>query len=421
MAETVVVAQVWIWKHFVGAVAEANDGQITFEYDPGFARAGLEISPLMLPLSKQGPLVFPELQRLEAFAGLPGVLADALPDRFGNAVIKKYFTDKGRPDDAMRPLQKLLYIGNRAMGALEFRPPLRVERAPERESLEISALVEQARIVVEGRPDVAIPGIMRVGASAGGARPKALILWNRTANEIRSGFAKPRPGDEHWIIKFDGVGELDAPDPSPRPFNRIEYAYSRLARDAGIDVPETELLEERRCGHLMVKRFDRLGNRRLHLHSLGGLHHVDYNLPGQFSYEQFLRTILELKLGYPALEEGFRRAVFNVVAVNQDDHVKNISFLMDPDGVWRLAPAYDLTYARGAGFTRIHQMTLNNKSDGFTRDDLLSLGRSMRIKRDGADIIDRIVEVMGKWNAYAHSAKVPAQEIVRIQSQFRLV
>lgn len=186
-------------------------------------------------------------------------------------------------------------------------------------------------------------------------------------------------------------------------------------------MPETQLVEERRCGHLMVKRFDRVGNQRLHLHSLGGLHHVDYNSPGQFSYELFLRTILELKLGYPALEEGFRRAVFNIVAVNQDDHVKNISFLMDPDGVWRLAPAYDLTYARGTGFTRTHQMTLNNKSDGFTRDDLLSLGASMRIKRDGADIIDRIMKGMEKWAAYARAAKVPADEIARIQSQFRLV
>jgi serine/threonine-protein kinase HipA len=420
MAETIVAAQVWIWKHFVGAVAESNDGQITFEYDPGFARAGLEISPLTLPLSKRGPLVFPELQRLEAFAGLPGVLADALPDRFGNAVIKKYFTDQGRPGDAMRPVQKLLYIGNRAMGALEFRPPLRVGRAAERESLEIAALVEQARSVVEGRPDVAIPGIMRVGASAGGARPKALILWNRATREIRSGFAVPRSGDEHWMIKFDGVGELDAPDPTPKPFNRIEYAYSRLARDAGIDLPETELLEERRCGHLLVKRFDRVGNERLHLHSLGGLRHVDYNIPGQFSYEQLLRTILELGLGYPALEEGFRRAAFNVVAVNQDDHVKNISFLMDPRGLWRLAPAYDLTYARGAGFTRVHQMTLGGKSDGFTRDDLLGLGASMGIKRDGAEIIDRVVQAMGNWDAHARSARVPPAETARIRSQFRL-
>src|SRR5260370_619970 len=301
------------------------------------------------------------------------------------------------------------------------RPALRVERAAERGSVEIAALVEQARAVVAARPDIAIPAIMRVGASAGGARPKAVILWNRTTNEIRSGFAKPRRGEEQWMIKFDGVGELDAPDPTPKPFNRVEYAYSRLARDAGIQMPETELLEERRCAHLMVKRFDRVGNRRLHLHSLAGLHHVDYNIPGQFSYEQFLRTILELKLGYPALEEGFRRAVFNIVAVNQDDHVKNISFLMDQHGVWRLAPAYDVTYARGAGFTRTHQMTLNNKSDGFTSDDLLSLGLSMRIKRNGVDIVDRIVRVMGKWDAYARAANVPADEIARIQSQFRLI
>ncbi|MGH7537438.1 MAG: type II toxin-antitoxin system HipA family toxin, partial [Gemmatimonadales bacterium] len=239
MAEIAIAAEIWIWNHFVGAVAETDDGQISFEYAPAFARTGLEISPLMLPLSRKGPLTFPELQRLEAFAGLPGVLADALPDRFGNAVITKYFTDRGRPDDALRPVQKLLYVGERAMGALAFRPPMRVERAAERESLEIAALVEQARVVVEGRPDAAIPEIMRVGASAGGARPKALILWNRSTNQVRSGFAKPRPGDEQWIIKFDGVGELDAPDPRPSPFNRIEYAYSRLGRDAGVDLPET--------------------------------------------------------------------------------------------------------------------------------------------------------------------------------------
>ena len=421
MAEVAVAAEVWIWKHFVGAVAETGDGQITFEYDPAFARTGLEISPLMLPWSKQGPLTFPELQRLEAFAGLPGVLADALPDRFGNAVIRKYFTDRGRPDDAMRPVQKLLYVGKRAMGALEFRPPIRVERSAERESLEIAALVEQARVVIEGRPDVAIPEIMRVGASAGGARPKALVLWNRTTNKIRSGFAKPQAGDEYWIMKFDGVGELEAPDPTPKPFNRIEYAYSRLARDAGMDMPDTALLEERQCGHLMVRRFDRIGNTRLHLHSLGGLHHVDYNNPGQFSYEQFLRTILQFELGYPALEEGFRRGVFNVVGVNQDDHVKNISFLMDQKGVWRLAPAYDLTYARGAGFTRVHQMTLNNKVDGFTRKDLLTIGASMGIKRDGADIIDSVVAAMGNWEKYARAAKVPADQIALIKSQHRLV
>ncbi len=421
MAETVAVAEVWIWDHFVGAVAETDDGQITFEYDPAFARYQLEISPLHLPLSKQGPVTFPELNRLEAFAGLPGVLADALPDRFGKAVIAKYFSDRGRPEEAMRPVQKLLYIGQRAMGALEFRPPLNVPRPAERESLEIADLVEQARVVIEGRPDVTIPEMLRIGASAGGARPKALILWNQSANDVRSGFADPHEGDEYWIIKFDGVGELGAPDSIAKPYNRIEHVYSQLARAAGIDMPETRLLEERGFGHLIVKRFDRQQQHRLHLHSLGGMHHVDYNLPGHFSYEQFLRTILTLQLDYPTLEEAYRRAVFNIVAVNQDDHVKNISFLMDQHGSWRLSPAYDLTYARGAGFTRYHQMTLNGKRDWFTRDNLLELGASVGIKRRGADVIDRVVVSMEEWERSATEVGVAEEQVREIGERFRMV
>ncbi len=421
MAEIVAVAEVWLWDRFVGAVAETDDGQITFEYDPAFSRYQLEISPLHLPLTKQGPVTFPELNRLEAFAGLPGVLADALPDRFGNAVIAKYFSDSGRPKEAMRPVQKLLYIGQRAMGALEFRPPLNVPRPAERESLEIAELVEQARVVIAGRPDVAIPEMLRIGASAGGARPKALILWNQSASDVRSGFADPHEGDEYWIIKFDGVGELGAPDSIAKPYNRIEYVYSQLARAAGIDMPETRLLEERGFGHLMIKRFDRQQQRRSHLHSLGGMHHVDYNLPGHFSYEQFLRTILTLQLDYPTLEEAYRRAVFNIVAVNQDDHVKNFSFLMDEQGDWRLSPAYDLTYARGAGFTRYHQMTLSGKRDEFTRDDLLELGASVGIKRRGAGVIDRVVAATEGWEDLAASAGVPSEQTLEIGSHFRIV
>jgi len=419
MADIVAVARVYLWSHFVGAVAEADDGQVTFEYDPAFRRTGLEISPLRLPLSRQGPITFPELQRQDAFLGLPGVLADALPDRFGNAVIAKYFTDRGRPEDALRPVQKLLYVGKRAMGALEFRPPIPVARAAEREPLVIADLVREARVVVEGRPHVAIPEIMRLGASAGGARPKALVLWNREQDRIRSAFARPHKGDEHWIIKFDGVGEPGVPDPAPQPFNRIEYAYSRLARDAGIELPQTRLLEEGGRGHLMVRRFDRVGTKRLHLHSLGGLHHVDYNLPGAFSYEQFLRTLLTLQLDYPAIEEGYRRAVFNVVARNQDDHVKNMSFLMDVTGAWRLAPAYDLTYAHGAGFTRQHQMSLGGKRDGFTRSDLLAFGQAFGIKRHGTDIVDRVVAALNRWPEYAAAAGVPGDRISAIGSEFR--
>lgn len=401
-------------------MAEEASGLITFEYEPAFARTGREISPIKLPLSLQGPVSFPELTRVDAFQGLPGVLADALPDRFGNALIARYFAQKGTPDAALSPVQKLLYMGVRSLGALEFQPATSIRpRKAEQEPLEIALLVAQARRVVEGHPEKAIPEILRIGASAGGARPKAIILWNRERNEVRSGFAMPRPGDEHWIIKFDGVGELGTPDESPKPFNRTEYAYALMARAAGLEIPQAHLIEERGYAHFMSKRFDRDGDRRIHMHSLGGMHHADYNAPGTFSYEQYIRTMLALNLGYPALEEAFRRAVFNIAAVNQDDHVKNFGFLMDESGEWRLAPAYDLTYARGAGFTRAHQMTLNDKTGGFVREDLLELGASLDIRKDGAPIIDRVNAALDDWERFALEAGVPRDRLRFIASEFR--
>ena len=420
MADNLALAEVWLWQRLVGAVVEDTTGAITFEYNPDFAHLDLEISPVKLPLSLSGPVTFPELARVEAFGGLPGVLADALPDRFGNAVIQKYFADQGRPERALSPVQRLLYIGKRAIGALEFRPAVKLRATPaERESIEVAVLVEQARRIVAGAADVAVPRLMSVSASAGGARPKAVILWNRATNQVRSAFAVPRPGDEHWIIKFDGAGELAAPDPSPRPHNRIEFAYARMARAAGIDVPETHLLEERRLGHFMAKRFDRVGDARLHMHTLGGLHHVDFNVPGLFSYEQYLRAVLAFNLGYGALEEAFRRAVFNVAAVNHDDHVKNSAFLMNEAGSWALAPAYDLTYAKGHGYTRTHQMTLAGKSGDFTRDDLLRMGRAMGIKADGAQVIEQVVAALDTWPDVARAAGVPAEHTRRIAAEFR--
>ena len=419
MAEPIALAEVWLWDGLVGAVAEDTSGVITFEYSPDFARQGLEISPFKLPLSRVGPITFPELARVEAFGGLPGVLADGLPDRFGNAVIQQYFSNRGEASRALSPVQKLLYVGKRAMGALEFRPAIRLRPSPaEQESLDVARLVAEARQVVEGTTDVAVPEIMRVGASAGGARPKALILWNRAQRTVRSGFAAPRAGDEPWIIKFDGVGDLDAPDPKPQPYNRVEYAYSSIARAAGLDVPETFLLRERRLAHFMVRRFDRVGKARLHLHTLGGMQHADYNQPGLFSYEQYLRTVLALNLGYPAVEEAFRRAVFNVALVNQDDHVKNFAFLMDRTGAWALSPAYDLTYAKGAGFTRTHQLTLGGRSGGFTRTDLLTLGNEMGIKHDGARVIEQVVEARAGWKRHAGEAAVPADLVTRIAAEF---
>lgn len=421
MARVLALAQVRLWDKLVGAVAEEDDGRVTFEYDEAFRRSGLEISPRKLPLDVRGPVSFPELNRVEAFAGLPGVLADALPDRFGNAIIKAYFEKAGQPAHAMSPVQKLLYMGRRAMGALEFQPAIRGgASAHESQSLEIASLVEQARKLIEGKPDVAVAEIMRVGSSAGGARPKAVILWNRDKKEVRSGFATPKPGDEHWIVKFDGVGELDAPSPKSQPYNRIEYVYSLMAKDAGIEMEASVLLPERRYAHFMVRRFDRAGGKKLHLHSLGGLEHADYNAPGTYSYEQFLRIVLEMKLGYPALEQAFRRVCFNIMAVNQDDHVKNIAFLMDEAGQWRLAPAYDLTYAKGAGYTRQHQMSLGGKRDGFTRKDLLDLGKSFGIKSDGKKIIEDIGAALKKWDALARKWGVPKGNSAHIKAAFRL-
>jgi serine/threonine-protein kinase HipA len=415
MADFVAHAEVRLWGERVGVVAEESTGNVVFEYAETFRQKGIEISPLHLPLKRRGPVSFPLLRRSESFQGLPGVLADSLPDRFGNEVIRQYFAKAGKPAAALSPVQRLLYVGGRAMGALEFRPALDIPAtAHVQEALEVSRLVEEARQVVTGRVDVAVPEIMQVGASAGGARPKAVILWNPTRSELRSGFAEPREGDEPWLIKFDGVGELSHPDPEPQPYNRIEYAYTQMARAAGIETVDVKLLEERRLAHLLSKRFDRAGTRRIHLHSLGGIDHADYDIPGAYSYEQYLRVVLALGLPPAALDEAYRRAVFNVVATNQDDHVKNLAFLMEPDGTWRLSPAYDLTFAKGQGYTRHHQMTLNGKVEDITRDDMLSLGAQFGLKQNGAPIIKEVVAAVKEWARFGKEAGVPADRITAI-------
>lgn len=420
MADYRVAAEVRLWGERVGVVAEDADGQVVFEYTPGWIARGMEISPRHLPLSRRGPVSFPGLRRIESFQGLPGVLADALPDRFGNAVIAAHFARTGRPDDALSPVQRLLYVGRRAMGALEFEPALDLPVTPAvHEALEVQRLVQEARQVVAGDVGVALPEIMQVGASAGGARPKAVILWNEAKGTVRSGFAAPEGDEAPWIIKFDGVGELTHPDPAPQPYNRIEWAYHQMARAGGIETAEVRLLEERRLAHLMSKRFDRAGGARavaarLHLHSLGGLDHADYDAPGTYSYEQYLQVILDLGLPPAAVDEGYRRAVFNVLAVNQDDHVKNFAFLMDREGRWRLSPAYDLTYAHGTGYTRQHQLSVNGQRTAITRQDLLALGARFGVKGDGAPIIAQVAGGVGEWEQWAKTAKVPKERVRQI-------
>ena len=420
MAEVLAFAEIRLWDQTVGGVAELEDGQIVFEYAPGFRTSGLEISPIHLPLSTRGPVRFDELLRKEAFRGLPGVVADALPDAFGKTVIRAYFTARGEVSKAFSPVQHLLYVGTRAIGALEFQPAETIpSRAAEAEALEIAALVADARRIIAGDPDVTIPEIYRIGSSAGGMRPKAVVLYNPGQGTIRSAFADPAPGDVPSILKFDGVEDEEeaARLGEPQPFNRVEAAYARMARAASLDVVDVTALESQEGHvHLVIPRFDAPEAVPLHQHTLGGLLHLDYNDPGASSYEEYFRTMLKLGLPPANLVEGYRRMVFNVLAINQDDHVKNLSFHMDPSGAWSLTPAYDLTYAKGRGWTATHQMRVADKRRDITYDDLEGVGRAFGI-RAPSRIMEEVREAVARWPEFAREQDVPVDVIRRIQKE----
>jgi len=424
MSEVFAHAEIRLWGETVGAVVELDDGRIVFEYAESFRRGGVEISPVQLPLSQAGPRSFPELQRKPAFEGLPGVLADASPDTFGNRVIHAWFKSEGKERNALSPVQRLLYVGERAIGALTFHPAAELpRRRGERESLEIAQLVRDARRIVEGKAEIAIPEIYRIGASAGGMRPKAIVLHDPRTNRIRSGNATASPHEQPNILKFDGVGDGASLDSlgRPQPYNRIEAAYTHMARDAGIDAVEASLLEDEGYAHLLVRRFDLEGehrDERVHQHTLGGLLHIDYNEPGACSYEEYLRAILGLGMPYAALEQGYRRLVFNVYAINQDDHVKNLSFQRPRGGGWRLTPAYDLTFAHGRGFTARHQMRIAEKTSEITRADLLAVAQTFDIDRP-AKILDGTRDVVADFARYASETKVPNDALAMVESALK--
>ncbi len=352
---------------------------------------------------------FPELRRKPAFDGLAGLLADSLPDDFGNRVIRRYFEQRGSPGAELSPVQRLLYLGSRAMGALEFEPAYASPEGSASEALEVASLVSQARNLIAGDAQAAIPEIMRVAGSAGGARAKALVLWNPESNRMRSAFASPEAGDEPWIIKFDGVqhgsgGPVADVGYESLPYGRTEYVYSVMARAAGIEMEPTFLLEEHGFGHFMTRRFDRPSGGKLHMHSLGGMQHVDFNEQFVFSYEDYFRTIRALHLGQPAINEAFRRMVFSFATLNRDDHVKNCSFLMDREGHWRLAPAYDVAYAAHSTWTRQHQMSANGKHVDFTREDVLTIAERFDVPHDGREIVEQVLESLALWTLTAANA-----------------
>lgn len=399
-------AEVRLWGETVGALAEMESGRIWFEYADEFRGRGLEISPIHLPTELGGPRSFDELRRKESFRGLPGVFADALPDAFGRRVIRAWYASRGEAEKALSPVQQLLYVGERALGALSFHPAEEPGIAA-REALDVQALAEDANRIVEGETEVAIPEIYRIGSSAGGRRPKAVVHFDPGTRVIRSGNAPLGDGEVPCILKFDGIGGDHTEDAlgAPKPYNRVEAAYGEMARAAGIDMPEIDVLAVDGYAHLLVPRFDIRGEGRLHQHTFGGMVHVDYNDVGAASYEEYFRTIQTLGMAYDSLTEAYRRMVFNVMAVNQDDHVKNLSFHMDRDGTWSLTPAYDVTFARGAGFTRHHQMRVRDRRSGIRTEDLLAVAREFGIKK-AERILEATRRALDDWERYAEDYDV---------------
>jgi serine/threonine-protein kinase HipA len=408
--------EVRLWDRTVGAVAPlvGKPGIYEFEYHPEFAATGLALSPLMLPLAPRVRYSFAALD-IDTYFGLPGLLADSLPDRFGNALINEYLVRHGIAAEQITTLQRLLYIGKRAMGALEFAPPISDSTgAAVVMPLTLATLVEDARRALQGQTSEVMQQIIDVGSSAGGARAKAVVGWNPTTKAVVSGQFELSPGFEHWILKFD-VGE-DKALGHTQGWGRIEYVHYQMATAAGITMSPCELLEENGRAHFMTRRFDRAGNDKLHLHSLCGIAHLDFNTPAVHSYEQYLRTILDLNLGAKALEQGWLRCVFNVAAVNCDDHTKNLAFLMDAAGRWSLAPAYDMCFAHNPAadrWTRRHQMLVRGKAWDIGAADLLSLADEFGIKRARV-LLKRVVDAVRTWPALATDAGVPSAAITRI-------
>jgi serine/threonine-protein kinase HipA len=413
-------AQVRLWGRVIGAVSlDDNQEYAAFQYDPAFAQSGIEISPLMMPLSDR-IYTFPELPRV-TFRGLPGLLTDSLPDRFGNALIDAWLATQGRTADDFNAVERLCYTGSRGMGALEFAPQAG-PRLGQAKKIKIDSLVQLASDVLtrqgqfsgnlaDAHREEALKDILRVGTSAGGARAKAVIAWNPRTNEIRSGQITAGKEFEAWILKFDGVsGNKDKELEDPKGYGVIEYAYYLMAKACGITMTECRLFEENERRHFMTKRFDRLpSGEKLHMQSLGALAHFDYNAAGAYSYEQALLTIRRLNLPMDAVEEQFRRMVFNIVGRNQDDHVKNIAFLMDKEGHWSLAPAFDMTYSYNpsGAWTATHQMTLNGKRDGFTLSDFRAAAKNANLKRGRAQaIVNEVVSVVKRWPEFAAAAKL---------------
>ena len=424
-------AGVYLWGTRIGTVAQESSAQAAvFTYEKDFLRSGIELSPLWMPLSERN-YSFPGLRR-ESFRGLPGMLADSLPDRYGTRLLERAFAERGREAESILAVERLCYTGSRGMGALEYRPEDSLVTTID-ESLDLDVLVRAASEVLTAREQLHasssdIRQLISVGTSAGGARAKAVIAWNRETGDVRSGQIAARPGYEHWIVKFDGVsGNRDHGDRDDgTEFTRIEYAYHLMAVAAGIDMSECLLLRQAGKYHFATKRFDRIGDsgdEKLHMQTLGALAHYDFNDPGANSYEQAAQVLYRLGMGKKEAEQLYRRMVFNVMARNQDDHVKNISFLMDRRGRWSLAPAYDVTFAMDPDnhWLRRHQMSVNGKLENLSVEDLLASAKNMNLSELRAKrILNEVSAALAGWSDFSEEAFVTEPTMQAVQKQFLL-
>ena len=427
MYKPVNAIEVRIWGKSVGAVAlDPALGYYAFEYDPAFVKRGAELAPLTMPMSRaREPFVFTQLPEM-TFRRLPAMLADALPDDFGNALVDAWMARDGVAREQITPLDRLAYMNKRGLGALEFRPARGSTRAAST-AIELSKLVEGARLAVAGNletddlANAALAQIISVGTSAGGARAKAVIAWNPETHEIRAGQFEVPEGFEHWILKFDGMG-TDRELGEGQGYGRIEYAYHLMALAAGITMAPSRLLEEGGRAHFMTRRFDRDGNTKHHMQTLCALAHLDFRQRATHDASQLFLALRDLRLSYETFEQAFRRIAFNVMAANCDDHTKNTSFLLREGGDWELAPAYDVTHAfhPSGEWTYQHLLGVNGKFAGITRHDLLDLAERFAIGT-ASTVLGEVGAAVAKWTEHAEKAGLVAPQIEQIAKHHRLL
>lgn len=419
--------EVHLWGQLMGAVAlDPAYGYYAFRFSPEFQASAIDPAPLRMPVSENRTFLFTDLP-VETYKRLPAMLSDALPDDFGNALINRYMADRGISASDVTPLDRLAYMSNRAMGALIFKPA----RGPATKIptvIELSNLVVEARKAVTGvidseaQANAALRSIIEVGTSAGGARAKAVIAWNRETDEIRAGQLQAPPGFEHWLLKFDGMG-LDSELGTSQDYGRTEYAYYLMAKKAGLNMTECRLLHENGRSHFMTQRFDReAGDLRHHMQTLCAMSHLDYKKKGVNAYSQLFGTLRELGASYEDKEEAFRRMAFNVMSRNCDDHSKNFSFRLRKGHAWELAPAYDVTFAHNpkGEWTHQHLMSVNGKFKDFTKEDLLAEAERFAIGT-ASRVIDEVRTAIEQWPAYSQQAGLSATQTQAIQAQFLLL